>query len=485
MKRASPSTVAFKIIILSCLCTGCRLGPEYTPPPVEIPERWKHEEASAAVADVSPPPPTVNVWWEIFDDSTLNAIEQQATTYNPSLMAALDRVAEARAIVGVDRSALYPQINLSPSYSNQANLFKLFLPGTLPLGVTFPDVFRIHQLQYVMPISMTYEIDMWGKLRGQYESGVFSARAEEENFQSALLTLTADVATAYFKMRAFDSQLKVAESNLALLRTNLSLTESRFEKGLVSEADVLSAKQEVLNLEASIYEIVRLRELQVDALATLSGMPASELFLVRLPLEDPPPSIPAGVPSKVLLQRPDIAAAERKMASQHALIGVAHAAFFPSFELTGTIGYLSPDIRQFLGWKSRLWALGMNAMQPIFTGGYNMANLNLAYAQYNEAMHDFEQTVITAFQEVEDALVNLEMQAKQYESYAASTEVSDKRTKLSWRRYQNGVANYLEVLDSERSKLSAENNLVTTLGVRYISTIQLIKALGGAWDLCD
>lgn len=465
------------IAAIILLCCGCQVGPRYSPPPVEVPDQWKHEEKQVSS------PPCVNVWWEIFGDETLTFLEQQAVTFNPNLMAVLDRVAQARAIAGVDKSALYPQLSLAPSYMNQASLFKLYLPSgtTLPLGLNFPDIYRIHQLQYVMPLNMSYEIDLWGKIRGQYESSVLNARAQEENFQASMLTLTADVATAYFKMRTFDAQLEVIENNIDLLKKSLALTQARFKKGLIGEQDVLAATQEVSDNEAILFDTIRQRELQVNALATLTGMPASEFCLQRMPLKGLPPTVPAGVPSRVLLQRPDIASAERTMASQHAMIGVAYAAFFPSFELTGTIGFSSPDIRQFLSWKSRLWALGVNAMQPIFMGGYNIANLNLAYAQYNEASHDFEQKVLTAFQEVEDALVNLEMQAKQYDSYLVSTEASEKRIKLSLRRYQNGVANYLEVLDSERSKLSADSNLVNVLGYRYIATIQLIKAMGGAW----
>lgn len=469
------------VFLLLIPFTGCRVGPEYHPPYVEAPEQWKNE------SPVVDPPPDVDIWWEVFGDPLLNSLEQQAVVYNPNLLAAIDRVAQARAVAGVDRSALYPQINLSPVYSNQANLFKLFLPpgsgGLLPIG-TFPTIYRIHQLLYTMPLNMSYEIDVWGKIRRQYESGVYNAMAQEENFRVALLTLTTDLAAAYFKMRAFDAQLQVIEGNLDLLRKSLVLTQSRYDKGLVSEQDVLAARQEVTDNEAIYYDTLRQRELQVDAIATLAGMPASELCVEKMPLTEPPPIIPAGLPSSILAQRPDLAAAERTMASQHELIGVAYAAFFPSFELTAALGFSSPDIRQFLHWKSRLWAMGVNAMQPIFTGGYNQANLNLAYAEYSEASHNYQDKVLTAFQEVEDALVNIEMQAKQYDSYVESTDVADKRVRISLRRYENGVTNYLEVLDSERNKMAAESNQVNVLGYRYISTIQLIKALGGSWA-CD
>lgn len=474
----------WKLLALVVLCTSCRVGPKYTPPSTEIPDVWKNEAPEVT------PPPTVDNWWEVFGDATLNALEQYAVIYNPNLLAAIDRVAQARAIAGIDRSALYPQINLAPSYLNQGELFKLYLPPggfklPPPLSLTFPTIYRIHMLQYMMPLNMSYELDLWGKVRMQYESGVFNAQAQEENFRVALLSLTTDLAVAYFKMRSFDALADVIESNIDLLKKSLALTESRFEKGLVSVQDVLAAKQEVTDNEANLYDTLRQRELQVDAIAALAGMLATEFCAERMPLVELPPVIPTGVPSRIIVQRPDIAAAERTMASQHDLIGVAYADFFPSFNLTGVLGFSSPDIRQFLQWKSRLWAIGVNAMQPIFNGGYYVSNLNLAYAEYNEASHKYQQTVVTAFQEVEDSLVNLEMQAKQYDSYLASSEIADKRAKVSMKRYTNGLTNYLEVLDSERNKISADMNQVNVLGYRYVSTVQLIKALGGAWKCKD
>lgn len=466
----------YPLFLFFFIC-GCRVGPRYHPPVVEIPAEWKETEK------VSHAPTFEGLWWEVFDDEMLNSLEQRVVVANPSLFAALDRVAQARAIAGVDRAALYPQLNLNPSYSNTGQLFKIFLPdnGALVPG-TFPTIYRIHMLQYTMPLNMSYELDLWGKLRGQFDSAAFNAQAQEENLQIVLLTLTTDLAVNYFKLRSFDTLLLVLENNLDLLRKNLKLVQSRFKNGLISELDVVSAEQEVSDNEAIYMDTMRQRALQEHTIAALMGLPASDVCLARMPLVELPPCVQPSMPSEVLLQRPDLRAAERMMASQHALIGVAYASFFPSLSLTGTLGFQSPDLKQFLQWKSRLWIIGANAALPIFDGGYHTAQLELSYAEFGESLHNYQQKVLTAFQEVEDALVNVEMQAKEYEQHIQSSQFADKRIRLATARYAKGMSNYLDVLDSERSKIQSDINRVNTLGMRYISTIQLIKALGGSWS---
>ena len=466
----------FSQLLLILFVNSCRLGPEYRPPVVETPEEWKQTQ------ELCRGPVFEGLWWEVFNDPVLNSLEQCAIEANPTLFIALDHVAQARAIAGVDKAALYPQLNLNPSYSNTGMLFKIYLPngGTFLPG-TFPTIYRIHQLQYALPLNLSYELDLWRKLRGQFDSAVFNAQAQEENLKTALLTLTADVAIDYYTLRMLDLLIETYEENLRLLRKNLEVVQSRFEKGLVNQLDVITAQQELADNEASYLDSIRQRALQENAIGALVGLPSSEFRLERNPLAGPPPAIQASLPSEVLLQRPDLSAAERSMAAQHALIGVAYASFFPSIELTGTLGYLSPDLEQFLKWKSRLWAMGMNATQPIFDGGRNTANLQLAYADYYETLHTYQKTVLTAFREVEDALVNIEMQSREYERYQESVELADKRFNLTDSRYRNGLSNYLSVLDSERTRVQAQTNLVNILGQQYVSTVQLIKALGGSW----
>jgi multidrug efflux system outer membrane protein len=457
--------------------SGCRVGPKYQPPAVDSPDSWKESQITCCDQVFE------GMWWEVFQDENLNWLEQQAILNNPNLYAALDRVAQARAIVGVDRAALYPHVTLDPSYTNTGQLFKIFLPnGGTFLPANFPTIFRIHQLQYVMPFNMSYEMDLWGKLHGQYDSAVYNAQAQEENLQSALLTLTTELASDYFLLRATDRLIEVQQKNLELLAKNVQLVQTRFTKGLVSEVDALSAKQQLTDNEATYYDTIRQRALLEHAIGALIGMTASNFFLESIPLIDPPPQVQACMPSKILLQRPDLRAAERTMASQHALISVAYASFFPSVELTGTLGFLSPDIRQFMRWKSRLWQIGLNASMPIFDAGYNEANLKLSYAEFNESLHNYQEKVLTAFHEVEDSLANLEWQYKEWDKYEESSMYATKRMQLTTNRYKSGLSNYLDVIDSERTKIQTDINRLNALGQRYLSTIQLIKALGGSWS---
>lgn len=473
-----------RISILSLVCallicyTGCQLGPRYRPPVTETEEAWK------APADAEVAAPQVDYWWEVFADDTLNALEAQALAANPQLQAALDRVAQARAMTGVELSALYPQVNMNPVYNNTGTLFKIFLPQAIfpTTGTTLLTTpFRIHQQLYTLPFNMSYELDLWGKLRGQYRSALYAAEAEKERFHTAQLTLTADVASSYFQIRLLDLQIDIVSRNIDLMRRSLALTKNRNRQGLVSELDVVSAEQLLNDTEGSLSDLKRQRALQENALATLLGVPPNAFCLHSNPLETPPPQVPANLPSEVLQQRPDIAAAERMMASEHALIGVAYASYLPSIQLTGALGFSSPDIQDFLKWKSRLWAMGANYLQTIFDGGRNDANLNMVYARYHETVHDYQQQVLTAFREVEDALSSLEWEARQYQSYEQSVDAARKRFSLSSRRYSGGLTNSLDVIDSERTVLQAELNAAAVLGLRYLSTVQLIKAIGGGW----
>jgi len=468
----------FLSMLLLALACGCRVGPKYHPPILEAPSEWKQGGDTCDSQNVFR-----GLWWEVFEDEQLNCLEQQAVISNPNLFVALDRVAQARAIVGVDAAALYPQINLNPSYTNTGQLFKIYLPnGGSFLPQSFPQVYRIHQLQYTMPFNMSYEIDLWGKLRDQYDSAIFSAQMQEENLQVALLTVTTDLASSYFLMRSLDALIEVTLDNLNYLNTNVGLVTSRFNKGLIGELDVVSAKQQLADNEALYYDTLRQRRLHENAIATLIGLPSPLFCLESMPLRELPPPVKANLPSEVLLQRPDLRAAERSMAAQHALIGVAYASFFPSVELTGILGFFSPDLKNFMTWKSRLWSLGVNAAQPIFDGGYNLANLKLTRAEFQETLHDYQQKVLTAFQEVEDALVNIQLQAMEYDRYLVSSEFAQKRIQLSTSRYTKGFSNYLDVLDSERSKIQTDINRANVLGQYYLSTVQLIKALGGNWS---
>lgn len=486
--RGSIMTLSIRLLFLLLLAsTGCNVAPRYKRPWTEAPKEWKHHSDESSECEESCPEPLPDqcFWWEIFQDPTLETLELQALYNNPTLYVALARIEEAWAIVGISRADLYPQLGLNPNYTDTGTLFKFYTPG----GLVFPGVdpgllttpFRIHQMQYVLPLNISYELDLWGKYRNQVDSAYRHAQAQIEAYHAAMLSVTTNVASFYFNLRFLDATIDLLEETIAARRKTYELAKSRYEKGLTNYTDLASATLELANTESQYYDTKRQRGLQENALATLIGTTASELTLESMPLAQVPPNVPVGIPSEILLQRPDIAELEREMASEHALVGVAYTSFFPSFSLTGALGFSSPTFKDFLTWKSRLWAIGASVFQTVLDGGRKGSDLEAAWARFDQANGNYKQQVLVAFQEVEDALNDLEFQKLQSDSLQVSVESATKLLALSMNRYQKGLANYIEVVTNERSEIQAKVNYITILGARYQATIQLIRALGGSW----
>lgn len=462
------------LFLILVLCASCRVGPVYRPPDSSAPAEWKG--AVSQVQNV----PSVDYWWEIFGDGILNDLEQQAVANNPSLQEAWDRVFDARATVGIARADLYPQININPLYTDTGTLFQL---NGVPTGLIpgLQRVVRIHIFEYFLPATLSYEVDLWGKYRSLYESAVYNAEAEEDAYRATLLSLTADLASHYFNLRTLDAQVLLLEETVKLRTDSLKLTRSRYKSGISDSIDVSSAELELANTEAQYFDTVRQRALFENAIATLIGIPASDFCLAANPISENPPLVPPGVPSSILIQRPDIAQAERTMASQHAQIDVAYASFLPSLSLTGTIGYQSPTLKDFMTWKSRYWQYGASGSQFVFDAGKRCSELAVAWARFWQTDDHYRQVVLTAFQEVEDSLNNLDLEAKQFDSLQRAVTAADLTLKSANRRYLNGIVAYYEVIESQRSDLTAKLNLLNVLDLRYQATIALIKALGGGW----
>lgn len=472
------SRTACCLTILLALSSSCHVGPKYQPPCPETPIEWKAPHKNPEVI------PCVDYWWEVFEDDLLDQLEREAICNNPNLYISLQRVLEARALAHIRKADLYPQLTLNPSYLDTGMLFKLFTPPGVQLGPGISNglVFRVHQFNYVLPLNMSYELDLWGKIKGQYASALMNAQAQQEAYNTTLLGLTTDLASSYFLTRSLDAQINFYQESLKELGESYRIAKSRFDGGLGNYLDVATASLQFTNAEADLFDLVRQRALQEDKIAVLLGRPPAQFCLSSNPLKSPPPEIPAGIPATVLLQRPDIAQAERILASQQALIGVAYASILPSINLTGTLGFSSPTLKDFLHWISRLWAIGVNMSQPVYDGGRIDANIDLAWSQFREAGGAYQQQVLTAFQEVEDALNNLDLQEKQAESLSQSSMWAKKAAMLSLNRYKKGLTNYLEVTVNQKAYLDTERNFINLEGVRYLSTIQLIKAIGGTWE---
>lgn len=345
-----------------------------------------------------------------------------------------------------------------------------------------PNDFRFLQTQYLVPLNLSYEVDLWGQLNNAYYAALIRAQAASQAYLSVLLSLTADVASTYFQLRSLDAQQEVIQKNIRVRQHAVEINQVRFKAGLIVFLDVSRAEVELARARSDSDHVRRLRGLEENLLATLVGTPAPLFSLAYNPLLTPPPVIPKGLSSELLCRRPDIAEAERNLAAAYREVGVAYANFFPSLSLNASLGFSSPFADQLFSWQSRFWQVGLNIMQTVFDAGHNQANFDYYKALFREAMAHYQQKVLQSFEEVENGLVNLREYAHQAHDLADAVRAAHITLELSQMRYNRGLINYLDVVDAERQLLETEQNSVIVLGNRYSSTVMLIRALGGGWN---
>ena len=470
------------LFITLALTEGCSVGPEYVPPCTEIPSDWKNQQSSKCEnfeADENGELVYLDYWWQVFDDDELNELESWALENNRNLYVAFERIQEAKDLMGIAASYLYPQATVNPQTTNTLELIKLYkAPGTPSIG---PPAFRAHELLYALPINLSYEVDLWGKLRDQYKSAAYSLEAQKKDYEVVMLSLTSSLATAYYQLRAADNQMDLLQKVIKTREKALEINKDRFEEKIVFYADVTLAAEQVDTALLQYEEVRRQRELLEDQIAVLIGVPASEFSLEHMPLTGQPPCIPEGIPSEIMLRRPDIAEAEYKIFSQHYLAKEAYAQFFPSLILTATGGSESPLFHDFLKWISRYWEDGLQINQLIFDGFRTPYNFKLQVARFKEASGEYQETVLEAFQEVEDSLANIESYGKQYNLAVDTSQLGEKTYNLYLDRYNSGIIYYIDVVNTERDLLNFQITQNELLGFKYLATIQLIKALGGGW----
>ncbi|CDZ80148.1 Outer membrane protein OprM precursor [Candidatus Rubidus massiliensis] len=471
------------ILSLTASLCSCRVGPKYHEPQFTPPIQWKNQEL-----EEEPVLPNYCNWWEVFHDSVLNHLEWQALENNKDIHIALSRIAQARATSLTSQAALFPQLSFSPAGSKINGPVNLTpLDRLRPLTTILPPISlkNIDIAYLLLPINLSYEIDLWQKNQRLFEVDYYNYQAQEEAYRTAMLSLTTNLADVYFNLRTSDKLLKVLAAILEIRKENLRINRSRFEKGLSTKIDLSQAEEEFYSAEADYYQTLGQRGTYENAIATLIGLPASQLTIALQPLEFDPPKIPIGLPSELLLRRPDIAQAERQMASSHAKIGAAYASFFPSLNLNSAFEYLTLELKHLFKARSRLFSVGFLADQTLFDGGRKSANLLLAKAQFEESLENYEKIILQAFQEVEDSLVTLQNQSKQFSSLSRALASATDTTTLSNKRYKSGLVNYTEVIQNQRIQYDLELNHVRLQGQRYQATIQLIKALGGNWNAME
>jgi len=454
------------------LFAGWKVGPDYQRP--TTPSEAQFADAELGTWKQATPVDAIarGTWWTVFNDPVLDNLELQAAQNNQDLKAAVARVTQARALARDAKADFFPQLSADPYMVRRRQSDNALNPVPNQLGNN-----------YVVPFDLSYELDLWGRVRRSFEGANADAQARLAAFENTLLLLKADVALNYFALRTLDTERVILRNTIKLRREALDLVNARFKGGASSELDVSRAETELNSTEAELLAVDRRRAEVEHALAVLVGQPASEFAVKELPLDANtlPPVIPAGLPSDLLERRPDIAEAERYLAAANARIGVAKAAFFPVVRITGIAGFESMDVETLFNWQSRVWAIGPSISLPIFQGGRNRANLKRSQAIFEENVARYRQQILVAFKEVQDALTGARLLSQQAEAQDRSFTSARKTADISNTRYLAGLVSYLDVVDSERTALSAEREAARITGQRLVTSIQLIKALGGGW----
>ena len=477
--KSSPFRLLFCLrflFIAQVFVTGCALGPDYKrPEATAIPVAYAGATNGWKVAQPQGQFPRGN-WWEMFGDPELNDLETHAANANQNLKAAVARFDEARAEMDITRAGLFPAINLEGSalrQHNSANAPSLLTGQPIGHGNTYND--------FTVPLDFTYEVDLWGRVRRSVESARAQTQASADDLATVNLYIQAEVAMDYFSLRALDSELAVLRSSIRVFSRSLDLITSQRRGGIATDLEVAQAETILKTTEAQL-PLVSLQRAQLEhALALLVGQPATSFRIPERPLSTTPPVIPPGLPSELLERRPDISAAERRMAAANASIGVAKAAFFPTIQLNGLGGLESVNAGTVFNGSSRLWAVGPSLTLPIFEGGQLRAGLRLAKATYEEMVDNYRETVLTGFQEVEDNLAAQTLLANQYDTESDALLAARKQLAVANDQYRDGLITYLNVAAAESTELNVEFSTVQIRGQQLVATVALVQALGGGW----
>jgi NodT family efflux transporter outer membrane factor (OMF) lipoprotein len=455
------------------ILAGCTVGPNYVRPPAETPATYKE-----AGTDWQPAEPSDALskgkWWEIYHDSQLNALEDQVDISNQNLKAAVAAFAEARAAVRVTRSNYFPTVSggASASRVHQSANAPLFKKGSE--ATDYSD--------YQIPVDASYEPDLWGSVRRSVESSRSEAQASAADLAGVNLSMHAELALDYFQLRGLDAQKALLDSTVVSYQKALDLTNNRYHGGLASGVEVAQAQTQLETTRAQATDVMVARSSFEHAIAVLIGKPASSFSLESLPLTMPPPVVPAGVPSELLERRPDVAAAERRVQAANAQIGVAKAAYYPVVSLTGSGGFESAALSTLIQGPAGLWSLGASGVETIFDAGKRRGITEEAVAAHDQAVANYRETVLTAFQEVEDNLSALRVLADEAKTSDAAVAASQHSLDLSINRYRGGVTSYLEVTTAQTAALSNKVTAVDVLTRRMTASVSLVKALGGGWN---
>jgi multidrug efflux system outer membrane protein len=418
------------------------------------------------------------VWWTVFGDSTLDSLEQRALRDSPNVKAAAQRLLQAQAQLGVTRAGQRPTVGVSAGVSNART------SAETSQGIAFGHR-AIEGNNFAAGANFSYELDLWGRVRRIVEASDAQALAAQDDRDGVLLMLSGQVASAYWQLRGFDTELAILRDAAATRLESQQLVEARFNAGLSNELDVSRARVERANAEAELHGVQRERNLVEHALAVLIGTSPTEPVLASAPgtqLLPQPPSIPVGLPASLLGQRPDLASSVAGLKAANAQVGVAEGAFYPSLSLTGNFGYASENLRDLTKGDARQFSFGPLALSlPVFDGGRNRSNLALAKARYEEALANHEGRLLTALREVQDALSDVQQRQQQGDAQVEAQQAAGRALQVAQARYERGVSTYLDVTDAQRSALAADRAAAQIRTQRLLAAVAVARALGGGW----
>jgi NodT family efflux transporter outer membrane factor (OMF) lipoprotein len=471
MSRRASGLVGLAALVLG----GCMVGPEYTKPSVPMTPAYK-EADGWKVAQPSDALPRGR-WWELFGDPDLHALEEQVAAANQNLKIAEARLREARAQVRFNRAALFPTISTTfgPRVLRESANQPFLSPG----------VARGTSGDLLFSLDLSYEVDLWGRVRRTVAAAKQEAQATAADLETARLSLQAELATDYFELRAADAQKQLLDETVTAFEAALRLTQNRFQGGAAPKSDVAQAQTQLDTTRAQATDVTVQRAQLEHAIAILIGKPPADFGVPPRPLDTRPPDIPAGLPSQLLERRPDIAAAERRVAEANERIGIAKAAYYPTIMLNASVGFEGSSFGNLLNASSLLWAVGASITQTIFDGGRRRATSDAARAAYDETVAAYRQTTLTAFQQVEDNLAALRILEQEAREQRRAVESSQQSLQLFTNRYRGGVDNYLQVITAQTATLSNQRTEIDILRRRIGASVLLVKALGGGWDVAE
>ena len=479
---ASRASLFQALAILSCLglLAGCNLAPVYAQPTVQTPMAFKEQPPQQArpSEDWKPAQPRDAMargrWWEMFQDPDLDALEAQVAVGNQSLAAALAHFQAARAVVKQSQAQYYPTVTAIPAVSRS----RQFSPAT----ANNPKPAPFTATSYSLPFDASWEPDFWGGIRNSVQASSLEAQATFAELGNVRLTVQAEVAVDYFQLRVLDGQKQLLDTAVQDYEESFKLTQDQANSGMASGQDVEQAATLLDTTRAQATDLGIQRALLEHAIATLLGRPASTFAIAFRALDLKPVPVPVGVPSQLLERRPDIAAAERRVAEANARIGVARTAYFPTTLLGASVGYQGASLGNLVSGSNLIWSLGASLTQTLFDGGKLKAITEQARAAYQGTVADYRQTVLGAFQDVEDNLSTLrilDMELRQQEAAVAS---SRRYLAFAVSRYQSGLDIYLDVITAQTSLLGNQRTAMGLLMQQMTANVQLVKALGGGWD---